>query len=76
MNDKQIRELIARELKRDSAARKVKRLERARLKTLFNFDIGVKSVKGSVEGLKPSLMICDEVRGTEKVGKGRVNWNG
>lgn len=46
MDNKQIRELIARELKRDSAERKVKRLERARLKTLFNFDIGVKAVKG------------------------------
>lgn len=75
MDDKQIRELIARELKRNPAARKEKRLERARLKTLFNFDIGVKAVKGSVEGLKPSLMICDEVSGTEEVEKGRVNWN-
>lgn len=76
MDDKQIRELIARELKRDSAERKVKRLERARLKTLFDFDMGVKAVKGFQEGLKPSLMICDEVSGTEKVEKGRVNWNG
>ena len=46
MDDKQIRELITRELKRASVGRKEKRLERARLKTLFNFDIGVKAVKG------------------------------
>jgi len=75
MDNKQICELIARELKRDSAERKVKRLERARLKTLFNFDIGVKAVKGNAAGLKPSLAICDEVSGTEEVEKRRVNWN-
>lgn len=72
MDEKQIRELIARELKRNSAAQKVKRLERARLKTLFNFDIGVKAIKGNAAGLKPSLAICDEVSGTEE---SRVNWS-
>ena len=72
MDDKQIRELIARELKRDSVARKEKRLERVRLKALFDFDIGVKVVKGFAEGLKPSLAICDEVSETEE---SRVNWS-